>query len=244
MTTAEGFSAPAAEDGEPETVLQLALDQTSLREASRVMARLGAALARAEAGSPLVLAEGLGAVQRIRRLSRPATIIVADVKICDAGEKIAGSAFSAGADVVTAVAAAIDDVTWRGILAAARDHGLGAAGAAPVILDTIGPGFDPGSLARFAQMASDAGVRADLCIHRPKTGTLSFADLIRPILEREMEFGRLIVAGNLRPAEARAALDAGFGTLIVGGAVASASDPLLAWNAFRAEVAGRNRRLA
>jgi 3-keto-L-gulonate-6-phosphate decarboxylase len=201
MSTADS---PASEEsgGPPEAALQLALDLTALDRAADLVARLSAALGRIEVGTPLALAAGLAAIDRIRPLSRPGAAIVADVKICAAGEKIARSAYAAGADVVTVVAAAIDEITWRGVLAAA---------------------------------AAEAGVPVDLCLHRPKTGSLGFADLIRPLHGYRLGFSQLAVAGKLVPAEVRPALEAGFGTLVVGSAVTDAEDPVAVWDAFRAE---------
>jgi 3-keto-L-gulonate-6-phosphate decarboxylase len=237
MTTPPDNPVPAADPGDtPETALQLALDQTSLAGAARIVTRLAPALSRVEIGTPLAIAAGLSAIEHMRQLTRPATAIVADVKICDAGEKIARSAFAAGANVVTVVAAAVDEVTWRGVLKAAADRGRGDDGPAPVLVDTIGSGTDPAALGVLAAAAAEAGVRVDLCVHRPKAASPGFADLIRPLIRHDLGFDRLVVAGQLGPAEVRPALEAGFGTLVVGGAVANADDPMTVWNMFRAEV--------
>jgi 3-hexulose-6-phosphate synthase len=215
------------------SALQLALDQPSLNDASNLVTRLAPAIARVEIGTPLVISAGLAAIERVRKLSPRPMTVVADVKICDAGEKIARSAFAAGADVVTAVAAALDEVTWRGVLAAAADHAPGEP--APVVLDTIGPAIDFDALRGFAGMAAEAGVGVGLCVHRPKHASPAFADLIRPVTGTA-GFEHVAVAGKLKPAEVRAALDAGFGTLIVGGAVADASQPEASWGEFLTEV--------
>ncbi len=163
-------------------------------------------------------------------------MIVADVKICDAGEKIARSAYAAGADVVTVVAPAVDEITWGGVLAAAADQGQSGRDPAPVLIDTVGARADPASLGRLAAAAAEAGVAVDLCLHRPKTDPPSFADLIRPLDRHRLAFGRLAVAGKLTPAQARPALEAGFGTLIVGGAVTGAEDPIAVWDTFRSKI--------
>jgi 3-keto-L-gulonate-6-phosphate decarboxylase len=79
-------------------------------------------------------------------------------------------------------------------------------------------------------------VAVDLCLHRPKADPPSFADLIRPLYGHRLAFGHLAVAGKLTPAQARPALEAGFGTLIVGGAVTDADDPIAVWDTFRSEI--------
>jgi 3-keto-L-gulonate-6-phosphate decarboxylase len=229
---------PVSEEGTgaPEAALQLALDLTSLDRAADLVAKLSPTLGRIEIGTPLAIAAGLAAIDRIRPLSRPGAVIVADVKICDAGEKIARSAYAAGADVVTVVAAAIDEITWRGVLSAAADQGRGDRDPAPVLVDTVGARADPAALGRLAAAAAEAGVAIDLCLHRPKTDPPSFADLIRPLYGYRLAFDQLAVAGKLIPAQARPALEAGFGTLIVGGAVTDADDPIAVWDTFRAEI--------
>ena len=108
MSSPADWPVSAEGTGTPEAALQLALDLTSLDRAAELVAKLSPTLARIEIGTPLAIASGLAAIDRIRPLSRPGAVIVADVKICDAGEKIARSAYAAGADVVTVVAPAID----------------------------------------------------------------------------------------------------------------------------------------
>src|SRR5882757_4877391 len=104
----------------PEASLQLALDLPSLRVCRAVVAALTPRLARVEVGTPLLLHEGIRAVEWLRGELGPAGTVVADAKICDAGARIARDAFAAGADVVTVVGAAADMTTWEGVLQAAR----------------------------------------------------------------------------------------------------------------------------
>jgi len=231
----------AGEHPGPEAALQLALDLTALDQAADLVAALSPRLSRIEVGTPLALAAGLAAVERLRPLAPPAAVIIADVKICDAGEKIARRAYAAGADVVTVVAPAIDDVTWRGVLAAAADRPDPGGRAAPVLVDTVGARPHPAALAALAAAAAAAGVAVDLCLHRPKVNPPGFAELMRLLDGHRSGFAQLAVAGQLVPAQVRPALEAGFGTLIVGGAVTGAGDPAAVWDTFRAEVQAAGR---
>ncbi|KRC51902.1 hypothetical protein ASE16_02190 [Leifsonia sp. Root227] len=212
--------------------IQLALDLVSLGDASVLTTLVAKRVRRLEIGTPLVLSAGLSAVRQLRTIA-PGAEIVVDVKICDAGERIARTAFSAGADIVTAVAAAIDHTTWRGILGAARERASNGYSAG-VILDTIGPRIDPKSLADFAELAATEAptVRTELCIHRPKTGSPSFADLIAELGETAAGFAAVGIAGRLSPADQGPALAAGFDVLVVGSAIADAVDPDSALAAF------------
>jgi len=118
----------------PQAGLQLALDLPSLRVCRAVVAALTPRPARVEVGTPLLLHEGIRAVEWLRGELGPAGTVVADAKICDAGARIARDAFAAGADVVTVVGAAADLATWEGVLQAAQ----GSPGRPAVMIDTIG----------------------------------------------------------------------------------------------------------
>ena len=61
----------------PEAALQLALDLTALDRAADLVAQLSPVLDRIEVGTPLALAAGLAAIDRIRPLARPGAVIVA-----------------------------------------------------------------------------------------------------------------------------------------------------------------------
>ncbi|MBV7404808.1 3-keto-L-gulonate-6-phosphate decarboxylase UlaD [Enterobacter sp. ENT03] len=86
-------------------LLQLALDHTRLAAALRDAALLQDHVDIVEAGTILCLSEGLNAVRALREQC-PDNIIVADWKVADAGETLAGQAFTAGADWMTIICAA------------------------------------------------------------------------------------------------------------------------------------------
>ncbi|MBI3764758.1 MAG: orotidine 5'-phosphate decarboxylase [Chloroflexi bacterium] len=73
-----------------------------------------------EAGTPWIIAEGMGAVRALRS-SFPDKFIVADVKIMDGGYYEAELAFRAGANLVTVLGVA-SDATISEVARAARDH--------------------------------------------------------------------------------------------------------------------------
>jgi len=229
-------------DPRPEDFLQLALDMTSINDAAQLASGLVGALARVEVGTPLVLSAGLDAIRRIRDAAGDSVSLVADVKICDAGEKIARRAFEAGADVVTAVAAALDDVTWQGVLMAAAEVKLTEKCPAPVLLDTIGLYEGSSRVERLGAAAHEAGIDVDLCVHRPKKAAPGFGQLMEPYAKYARYFRRMIVAGKLNPQEVQLALEAGFEILIVGGAVADAPDPATVWKQLLGNVASFQKR--
>jgi 3-dehydro-L-gulonate-6-phosphate decarboxylase len=85
--------------------LQLALDTTDLISALRPLQQSAAYLDVIEVGTILCLAEGMRAVSTIRSLF-PEKIILADVRIAEAGGLISKLAFEAGANWVSVVSGA------------------------------------------------------------------------------------------------------------------------------------------
>jgi 3-hexulose-6-phosphate synthase len=226
-----------APGGRPETRLQLALDVPSLTTSVALVSVLRARLARVEVGTPLLLHSGVPAVEIVRSVVPEGVTVVADTKICDAGKRIAGDAFAAGADVVTVAGAAVDEPTWRGVLEAA-----GAAPAAPgvVMIDTVGwPAPLAGAgLRALARAAEDAGVRVEICVHRPKRQPPSFPALLEEFLAAGAPADlRYLVAGQVVGGLVGPALRAGFGVVIVGGAVSDTSDPFSVWESLLDEAA-------
>lgn len=219
----------------PEESLQLALDLPSLRACRAVAAALAPRLARVEVGTPLLLHEGMRAVEWLRGELGPAGTVVADAKICDAGARIARDAFAAGADVVTVVGAAADMTTWEGVLQAA-----GASPGRPaVMIDTIGwaPEAAATGLPRRCDAAVQAGVTIEVCVHRPKTSAPPFTALLAQLQTGGApRLPGYLVAGQMTADLVGPALAAGFSTIIVGGAVTEADDPASVWTAFLEEV--------
>jgi 3-hexulose-6-phosphate synthase len=87
--------------------LQLALDLVSLDKALHISEITLPWVDWIEAGTPLVISEGLKAVKSLK--SRfPQKTIVADIKIVDAAKLITAQAISANADIITVLSAASD----------------------------------------------------------------------------------------------------------------------------------------
>jgi 3-hexulose-6-phosphate synthase len=219
----------------PEASLQLALDLPSLRVCRAVVAALAPRLARVEVGTPLLLHEGIRAVEWLRGELGPGGTVVADAKICDAGARIARDAFAAGANVVTVVGAAADMTTWEGVLQAAD----ASPGRPAVMIDTIGwePEAAATGLPQLRDAAARAGVTVEVCVHRPKSSAPPFSTLLA-----QLETGGAprspghLVAGKMTASLVGPALAAGFSTIIVGGAVTEADEPASIWSAFLKEV--------
>ena len=88
--------------------LQLALDMPDLKKAFRVTQKVSEEIDVIEAGTMLVLEEGMEAVRKLRVLY-PSHLILADIRIIKAGGKLAAMAYDAGANWVTVMSDASED---------------------------------------------------------------------------------------------------------------------------------------
>lgn len=86
-------------------LLQLALDHTSLPQALETADMLHPHVDIIESGTILCVSEGMNAVRTLRA-RYPEHILVADLKVADAGETLALEAFHAGANWMTVICAA------------------------------------------------------------------------------------------------------------------------------------------
>lgn len=103
-------------------LLQLALDHTDLQAAQACVSQLKHHVDIIEAGTILCICEGLNAVRALRQ-SCPDHILVADLKVADAGETLAEQAFGAGANWMTVICAAPIATVARAQEVALRNHG-------------------------------------------------------------------------------------------------------------------------
>jgi 3-hexulose-6-phosphate synthase len=132
--------------------LQLALDHPDLTRELEIAARVTRYIDFVEAGTPLLIREGIRAVRELRRRYR--CPVVADIKVVDAGEPIAELAFAAGAKVVTVLGCASDEVIKRVVKSAKKYDG-------EVMADSLGVD----NLMERAKELRDLGVDS-LCLNR------------------------------------------------------------------------------
>ena len=108
-------------------IVQISLDLTSIEEAlDQARKAVRAGVDWLEAGTPLILAEGLKAVQALRR-EFPQHPIVADLKTMDGGYLEAEMMAKAGATHVVVMARA-HPATLKVVVKAGRDYGVKVMG--------------------------------------------------------------------------------------------------------------------
>jgi 3-hexulose-6-phosphate synthase len=108
-------------------IVQISLDLTSIDEAiATAEMALRAGVDWLEAGTPLILAEGLRSVRELRARF-PETPIVADLKTMDGGYLEAEMMAKAGANYVVVMARAHEE-TIKVVCQAGKDYGVGVMG--------------------------------------------------------------------------------------------------------------------
>ena len=194
------------------TLLQLAIDTTTIEDALQLVESAYPFFDIAEIGTPLLIEHGLAALETVRG-QYPNKQYLADTKIADAGHLEASSAFRRGADFVTVLGVS-DDKTIRGALKAAKEHG------GQVMIDMI----HVPDLLRRAHQLEQLGVHV-ICLHTPydvqgsDTNPLVHLQDVRTVVQC-----RLAIAGGINRKNVQSALDMGADIIVVGGGIAAAPD--------------------
>jgi 3-dehydro-L-gulonate-6-phosphate decarboxylase len=213
--------------------IQLALDTRDTATAVAAAHAVRDVVDVIEAGTVLVLNDGLGAV-RVLRAAFPDHPLVADIRIARAGAKFAGLAFDAGADRVTVVGEAGMPVV-EGALSAAR----AASGEVEV---ELGAGWTPDDVRRWV----DAGVR-HVIAHRSGNGPLredrGIADTLRRLAAIDLGPARVTLAGGINAGDL-AGTGLPFDTVAIGSAIVGAGDPRAAARGFRSDLEAREVNVA
>lgn len=209
-------------------MLQLALDTFDLPSALAPMQKAQAHIDVVEAGTILCYAEGMHAVRALRALY-PDKILLADVRIAEAGSIIAKLAFDAGADWVTVVSGATP-ATMEVVLKEARSRGR------DVQLELI-DGWT------WAQAADWRALGIEQVIaHRSRDGEalgdLSWKPGDFDEMRRLADLGfKVTVAGGVEVADVPRFAGVPIHVFTVGRAIRAAADPAVAAAAFQEAIA-------
>ena len=203
-------------------ILQLALDFVDLHRAVGVAEQaVPAGVDWVEAGTPLIKSEGLDAVRELKRLF-PGKIIVADMKIMDAGRIEVESAAKAGAGIIDVLGTATD-ATIEECIQAGKNYG------AKIAVDLIAVA-DPVARARQVEALGADYISVHVAIDEQMRGRDPFAILHEVSRAVHVPVG---VAGGINSETAAAAVAHGAAYVIVGGAITKALDPAVATQEIR-----------
>lgn len=209
-------------------LLQLALDTFDLPSALAPMQRASSHIDVVEAGTILCYAEGMHAVRALRALY-PEKILLADVRIAEAGSIIAKLAFEAGANWVSVVSGATP-ATVEVVLAEAKRHD------GDVQLELI-DGWTWEQAADWRSM----GIR-QVIAHRSRDGEalgdLSWKPQHFDDIRRLADFGfQVTIAGGVEVGDLPLFAGVPVHVFTVGRAIRNAADPNAAALAFKRAIA-------
>ncbi|MBP1996305.1 3-hexulose-6-phosphate synthase [Paenibacillus eucommiae] len=193
--------------------LQLALDLVNIEEAKQVVNEVQAYIDIIEIGTPVVINEGLRAVKELKE-AFPSLLVLADLKIMDAGAYEVMKASEAGADIIT-VLGATDDATIQGAVAEAKKQGKS------ILVDMI----NVKNIAQRAREIDALGVDY-ICVHTgydlQAAGQSSFEDL--KIIKAVVKNAKTAIAGGIKLATLPEVIQAKPDLIIVGGGITGQAD--------------------
>jgi 3-hexulose-6-phosphate synthase/6-phospho-3-hexuloisomerase len=203
-------------------ILQLALDFVDLHRALHVAElAVPAGVDWVEAGTPLIKSEGLDAVRELKRRF-PGKVIVADMKIMDAGRIEVEAAAKAGATLIDVLGSAAD-ATIEECIMAGKNYG------ARIVVDLIAVA-DPVARAKQVEELGADYISVHVAIDEQMRGQDPFATLLAVSQAVNIPVG---VAGGINSETAAQAVAHGAAYVIVGGAITKAKDPAQATREIR-----------
>lgn len=192
--------------------LQTAFDFISLAKSLDVAARVAPYSEWLEVGTSLIKSEGIKAVREFKA-AFPGNVIVADMKILDAGEREARLACDNGADIVVVEAGASD-----GTIEAVKK--VAAAAKVAIMYDLFGVE----DLAKSAARAKTLGMDY-LCFHK-STDSAGIGGFLDDFKTFSAAAGLpMAVAGKINDDTIGELLPLRPFALIIGGAITGATDP-------------------
>ena len=199
--------------------LQVAFDDITGKRSLEILKGCHEQIDIIEAGTLLIIKEGLSPLAEMRKRFPDATIL-ADPKIMDAPEKIAKSCFEAGADIVTVMSVAGNNVISKVVETAKAYRGK-------VFVDLLGCS----DVKKAAKEADSLG--ADfVCIHTSTEGNVQDCSLLE--IKAMLTHSKLAAAGGIKAENLVSYKDAD--VIIVGSGVYAAEDPIEAAKTLKEKI--------
>ena len=195
------------------TKLQIALDG-DLPSTLTILSQVYPFIDIAEIGTPLIYREGIHAIRQIRAVY-PDLILLADLKIMDAGEEEATIAFEAGANIVT-VLGVTNDSTIQGAIKSARKY------KGQIMVDMM----QVDNLIERGKQLLDMGCDI-LCVHTAYDLQSSQESpyLELQSLRKQLPSAKLAIAGGVNFSKLGEILPYDPDIIVVGGAITQAENP-------------------
>lgn len=193
--------------------LQVALDG-DLESAFAILAEVHPYIHIAEIGTPLIYREGMRAVRQIRD-TYPELMLLADLKIMDAGEEEASIAFEAGANIAT-VLGVTNDNTIKGAVHSAQKH------QGQIMVDMMQVANKVGRGRQLLNMGCDF-----LCVHTAYDLQSSHESPYLELqeLREQLPTAKLAIAGGVNLAKLDDILPYHPDIIVVGGSITNTDHP-------------------
>lgn len=197
--------------------LQLALDVCTIEEGLKLVGAVADYIDIIEIGTPLIIEHGLRPVTLFKERF-PGKLILADVKIMDAGEHEAKLCFAKGADIVSVLGVAHDS-TIAGVIKAAKAYGK------QVLVDMIDVHDIQTRALEIEKLGADF-----LCVHTAfdiqSTGVNPLDEL--RLINAVLTVKKAAVAGGVKVATVGDIVKEKPEIIVVGGGITSQLDPVVA----------------
>lgn len=200
-------------------LIQIAMDFLSINDAVRLMKKLeGLEVDIYEVGTPLIKSEGIRAVRAVRELAGN-SIVLADMKTADTGGLETRLAAENGANAVSVLASANDEV----IVSALKEA---ESSDVDVVVDIIGRLNVLNVISEVALLGVQI-VNIHLAIDVQLSSGKTIADVIGIIKDVKNSYKNLLISasGGVRPHHVGDLVRSGVDIVVMGSAVTKAADP-------------------
>ena len=195
--------------------LQLAIDLLNKEEAAELANKVKDYVDIVEIGTPIVINEGLPAVQHLNENINNAKVL-ADLKIMDAADYEVSQAIKFGADVVTILGVA-EDASIKGAVEEAHKHGK------QLLVDMIAVQDLEKRAKELDEMGADyIAVHTGYDLQAEGQSPLDSLRKVKSVIKNS----KVAVAGGIKPDTIKDIVAENPDLIIVGGGIANAEDPV------------------
>ncbi len=210
--------------------LQLAIDLLNKEEAAELAKKVTDYVDIVEIGTPIVINEGLPAVQHLKENVKDEDVkVLADLKIMDAADYEVSQAVKFGADVVTILGVA-EDASIKNAVEEAHKHGK------QLLVDLIAVQDLEKRAKEIDALGADyIAVHTGYDLQAQGQSPLESLKKVKSVIKN----AKVAVAGGIKPETVKEAAAESPDLIIVGGGIANADDPREAAKQIREAIEGK-----
>ncbi|PCF83684.1 3-hexulose-6-phosphate synthase [Staphylococcus delphini] len=210
--------------------LQLAIDLLNKEDAAELAKKVTDYVDIVEIGTPIVINEGLPAVQHLKENVKDEDVkVLADLKIMDAADYEVSQAVKFGADVVTILGVA-EDASIKNAVEEAHKYGK------ELLVDLIAVQDLEKRAKEIDALGADyIAVHIGYDLQAEGQSPLESLRKVKSVIKN----AKIAVAGGIKPETVKEVADEGPDLIIVGGGIANADDPREAAKQIREAIEGK-----